>query len=201
MAGNATAEEQETLRAMLAEAIQFVSDVLTGQPPRWLFLCGRSGTGKTHLSRRIADFLVKFGQWAYMKHGKPVANPMPGGDPILSYTYAQAGPLFVKWAQLVDTARDGDFEAYRLACSDYFKVVDDVGSEGFGQDRKPTAFVVNQLGKLADARMGKWTVFTSNYMLKDFQDLFDVRIASRMLREGNVAVQVDIRDFNLRATQ
>ncbi len=187
------------LQTMLHECKQFVSDILTGQPPRWLFLCGRSGCGKTHLAKRIADFIQKFGEWAYMKHGLPVANPIPGGDPIRSWTYAQCGPLFVKWAQLVDSARDGDYDPYKTASTDWFKVVDDVGAEGFGQDRKPTAFVVNQLGKLCDARMGKWTVFTSNHMLDDFNNHFDARIASRMLRDGNVLIEADMRDFNLRA--
>lgn len=192
--------EQDILAEMLREAIAFCSDILTGQPPRWLFLCGKSGTGKSHLAGRIAAFLSKYGEWAYGKHGEPVRLPADDGGPIKSYAYAQQTAIMQKWAQIIDSARDGNYAPYRAASEDWFKVIDDVGAEGFGQDGKPTAFVVNQLGKLCDARMGKWTIFTSNFNKAAFAQTFDVRIASRMMREGNVIVDTGgLRDFNLRA--
>lgn len=182
---------------MYHQAIQFSSDVLTGQEPRWLFLCGRSGCGKTHLAKRIADFLRKWGEWAYNKHFRSVKDP-ESANPDLIYSYAQGGPVFTKWAQVIDSARDGDYEPYKQASKDYFKVIDDVGAEGFGQDRKPTVFVTNQLGKLCDARMGKWTVWTSNFGLTDFAQTFDARISSRMLRGENVICETIARDYNVR---
>lgn len=199
MAGKETQAEQRILNEMLNAAIQFTSDILTGQPPRWLFYCGRSGTGKTHLAYRISAFIQKWGEWAYKKHGEPVKGPMDDAEPIRSYSYAQQSLVSVKWAQLVDAARDGNYVPYQRAAADWFKVIDDVGAEGIGNDKKPTAFVVNQLGKLADARMNKWTVFTSNNGLAEFAEVFDARIASRMMRDGNVVVETgSLRDFNLR---
>lgn len=184
---------------MLNEVIAFLSDILTGQPPRWIFLCGKSGCGKTHLARRIADFLSKWGEWAYNKHFRDKTDPSRS-NPDLLYSYAQGGPIFTKWAKIIDSARDGDYAPYQLAAKDYFKVIDDVGAEGFGQDRKPTAFVTNQLGKLCDSRMGKWTVFTSNFGLAGFAETFDARISSRMLRGENVICETDARDYNIRAS-
>lgn len=182
---------------MLREAQLFVSDILTGQSPRWLFLCGKSGVGKTHLARRIADFISKWGEWAYNKHGRALVDAGHSRYET-TWPYAQSAPVFAKWAAIVDSARDGDYEAYRRASADWYKVVDDVGAEGLGQDRRPTSFVVNQLGKLCDARLGRWTVFTSNFHIADFAEVFDARISSRILREGNVHVDLTLRDFNLR---
>lgn len=182
---------------MFRESLQFVSDILTGQPPRWLFLCGRSGCGKTHLAKRIAAFLQKWGEWAYNKHYRAVQDPAKS-DPDLVYSYGQEGPLFIKWAAIIDSARDGDYQPYQRASRDYFKVIDDVGAEGFGQDRKPTVFVTNQLGKLCDARLGKWTVWTSNFGLTDFAETFDARISSRMLRGENIICETIARDYNVR---
>jgi DNA replication protein DnaC len=47
---------EKKLREMLAAAQDFVRDMATGAPPRWLSLLGRSGTGKTHLARGISRF-------------------------------------------------------------------------------------------------------------------------------------------------
>lgn len=200
LAGKETVEEQDKLAEMHREAVAFCSDVLTGQQPRWLFLCGKSGTGKSHLASRIAAFLARWGEWAYNKHGDPVKGPIDDADPIKSYSCAQQTGIMVKWAQIIDAARDGNYAPYKAASEDWFKVIDDVGAEGFGGEGKPTAFVVNQLGKLCDARMGRWTVFTSNFNRHAFATLFDVRVASRMMREGNVIVDTgELRDFNLRA--
>lgn len=199
MTGKETPQEVTELQAMLHEAIWFASDILTGQPPRWLFLCGRSGCGKTHLARRLADFIKQWGEWAYQKHFRSVNDPA-NANPDLIFSYAQEGSIFTKWAKIIDAARDGDFEPYRFASRDYFKVIDDVGAEGFGQDRKPTVFVTNQLGKLCDSRIGKWTVWTSNFGLADFAEIFDARIASRMMRDGNVIVETTARDYNLRCS-
>lgn len=197
--GLETRQELTELRQMLHEAQQFVSDVMTGQSPRWLFYCGRSGTGKSHLAHRIADALKKWGEWCYNTHGRPVLDPKKEHYQT-TWSYAQSSPIFVKWARVIDAARDGDYQPYKDAANDWFKVIDDVGAEGFGHDRKPTAFVINQLGKLADDRLGKWTVWTSNFGLGELAELFDARISSRMLRDENVVVEVTARDYNNRVS-
>lgn len=195
--GRETPQEALELAGMLNEAIAFASEILKGEPPRWLFLCGKSGAGKTHLARRLAAFINQWGEWAYNKHYRAVHDP-GGQNPDLLYSYAQSGAVFVKWSHVIDSARDSDYELFRTARADYFKVIDDVGAEGLGQDRKPTAFVVNQLGKLCDGRLGKWTVFTSNYGIKEFAESFDTRISSRFLRDENITFETTARDYNAR---
>lgn len=192
-------QEREELRNMHHEVMRFCSDIMQGLPPRWLLLCGRSGVGKTHLATRAAECIGKYAEWCYNKHGRPAIDPKAERYDT-AFPYAQCGPIFTKWARIIDSARDGDYEPYKFASKDYFKVVDDVGAEGFGQDKRPTAFVINQLGKLADDRMRKWTLWTSNFGLGDFAELFDTRIASRMLRDGNAVVEVTARDYNTRAS-
>jgi hypothetical protein len=201
--GKETPEELTQLRDLQHEVMRFCSDIMQGAEPRWLFLCGSSGCGKSHLAEAAAHCIAKYAEWCYNRHGRPKIDPK-GERYDTSWPYAQCGPIFVKWARLIDTARDGDFEPFKIATRDYFKVVDDVGAEGFvqerGGERKPSAFVINQLGKLADERLRKWTIWTSNFGLGDFAELFDTRIASRMLRDGNSVVEVSARDFNTRAS-
>lgn len=184
---------------MQHETMRFCSDIMQGAPPRWLFLCGSSGCGKSHLAKAAAECIGKYAEWCYNKHGRPLVDPRLERYES-TWPYAQAGQIFVKWARIIDSARDGNYDPFKLATKDYFKVIDDVGAEGFGQDRKPTAFVINQLGKLADERLRKWTIWTSNFGLGDFAELFDSRIASRMLRDGNTVIEVSARDFNTRAS-
>lgn len=180
------------------QAMRFCSDIMQGAEPRWLFLCGVSGCGKSHLAEAAARLISRYAQWCYDKFGRPKIDPK-GERSESSFCYAQCGPVFVKWSRIIDEARDGNYEPFKLAQSDYFKVIDDVGAEGFGQDRKPTAFVINQLGKVMDARMRKWTIWTSNFGLGDFAETFDTRISSRMLRDGNVVIEVSARDYSQRA--
>jgi len=47
---------EKKLCEMLSAAQDFVRDLATGAAPRWLSLLGLSGTGKTHLARRITRF-------------------------------------------------------------------------------------------------------------------------------------------------
>ena len=47
---------EKKLCEMLIAAESFVSDMAIGRAPRWLSFLGQSGTGKTHLARRISKF-------------------------------------------------------------------------------------------------------------------------------------------------
>lgn len=72
-------------------------------------------------------------------------------------------------------------------------VIDEIGS-----DRDPNGHVRDCLSRLLSARVGKWTIITSNKSLGEIQRDIDTRVSSRMCRDGSVVVDVDIPDFSLR---
>lgn len=68
--------------------------------------------------------------------------------------------------------------------------IDDLGAE------QMTEFVRAQLYQVLNARLGKWTLLTSNMSVGEIGDSIDIRIASRIHRERNVVVEAtDAYDF------
>jgi len=61
-----------------------------------------------------------------------------------------------------------------------------------------TPFVIEKLGKLADERLRKWTMFTCNFDRRQIALQIDARIASRLMRHGSVIIETNIRDYGLR---
>lgn len=195
--GNETSEEIATLNEMKDAALQWCCDIALGNNPYWLSLLGHSGTGKTLLSKCCMTFLFDHGERLYHKHYRHRADP-ESKDYLTLYSYAQEGTIFVKWSALLDKARSGDYSVLDRATADWVKIVDDIGAESVGKDGLPTPFAISTLSKLCDFRVGKWTIFTSNFSRSQLAERFDTRIASRMMRDGNVIVESQIRDFNLR---
>lgn len=64
-----------------------------------------------------------------------------------------------------------------------------------GADRDKSGHVRDCLSRLLGARVGKWTVITSNKTLKQISEDIDTRISSRMIRDGNETVIVDVPDY------
>lgn len=145
----------------------------------WLSLLGTSGAGKTHLARKISEFFRTY-----------MLNELIPGQDLNRTRYHMKGG-FLSWRKLCQQMRNGDYSAFQAACEDYFVVIDDIGS---GHE---TSFVTSKLDELFDARQKKWTVVTGNLSLGDIQKI-DARLASRMLRDGSVVVDVSVTDYNLR---
>ena len=139
--------------------------------PRWLSFVGPSDQGKTFLAKLI---------WTTMR-------------PLLSTSHCDYVTSLVYWPGFVDELRAGN--AYARA-RDMRKwpllVIDDIGAE-----RDTTGFATEQLNTLLGCRTGKWTVLTANLTLEQIA-ASEPRIASRMIRDGSVAVDLNTTPYSLR---
>lgn len=141
------------------------------QAPRWLSFIGESGTGKTHCAKRL---------WRYVKDKS-------------DFWRTQFYPKALYWPGFVDQLRCGDsYDLFNDLKSWPVLFLDDIGAE-----RDPSGFAAEKLNTLLAGRMNKWTLLTSN---KGFDALaaIDERIASRIIRDGNICVGIKTIDFSNR---
>lgn len=135
-------------------AWEFVTELRTNRP-RWLSLCGESGTGKSHLAKGVLKQARKM--------GKEV--------------------IFAPWVDMLNQMRSGDWEMLEFARDVDVLVIDDIATE------HQTSFGLAELYNLIESRIGHWTVITCNLYFEQIGDKIDHRIASRMMRAGNVVFE------------
>lgn len=96
-----------------------------------------------------------------------------------------------KWPRVCSILRAGDwgFAEYLIHDVDVL-VLDDVGAEN------TTPAILSALNRIADGRLNKWTIWTSNLTADDINTQLDARIASRLYRGNNVVcTAVDAPDY------
>jgi DNA replication protein DnaC len=195
LTGAETAPERVIADDMLRSAREFVADMINGAEPRWLVLVGESGCGKTYLAERIVTWLKTYGRSVYQREREREGRDGAGS----LWTYAQEGPLMCRWSRLLGQLRSGEYHRLHVAAEDWFKAIDDLGTDALGADGEATQFAVAKMGDLLDRRLRKWTVITTNFSRKQIAEKFDVRIASRLMRHGSVIVDATgLRDYGIR---
>ena len=195
LTGNETPAEADKSREMLQRAREFVADIARGNEPRWLVLIGLNGCGKTYLAERITEWVRQHGRKLYNRERIAAGRE----DCESLWTYAQEGPLFRRWQILLNRLRQGEYHRLETDCRDWFKVIDDLGTGAAGADGEATSFAVAKMGELLDRRLRKWTVITTNFTRKQIAAQFDPRIASRLMRGGNVICDCEgLEDWSLR---
>lgn len=83
-----------------------------------------------------------------------------------------------RWMRVLDYLRRGDFGVIHHLCDMPALVLDDIGAA------YETEMSRSKIGEIAERRIGKWTVWTSNYLLGGIAAEIDNRVASRMVRDG-----------------
>jgi DNA replication protein DnaC len=168
------------LEKVLIAVKEFASGWILKEQGRWLTLSGTTGTGKTHLAKKLCAC------WNER-----------GGHRIISESMTKPLQLqpafFVKWTDFVDSQRAGEYGEMEKLKRAHYVALDDIGTE-----RDPTDFAKELLYKLLNAREGKWTVITTNLTLEAIKRDLDVRVASRIVRGTNRLVQFTIADYALR---
>lgn len=178
------------LEMMKRAAERLCAEVQARAKPRWLTLLGNSGAGKSLISRCVYQFVKERGRYYRMKGAT--------GEDVVQWHET----FWANWRTDAREMRSGDFSIVDLLCTSpehrnheiWFAVIDDLGAS----NETSRSYLLNAIDSIADARIGRWTMWTSNLTLGQIGDLLDPRIASRMIRDGNEVIQVDVPDFNLR---
>lgn len=174
------------MKLAVKEAIRFVDETgFEGHGPRWLTLTGCCGCGKTMLAQQIFREAAK---------NNPGNAPLwIGGTGIYTETNRRPGCVWMAATEFADLMRRGQHDLPEYLGRDYLVAIDDVGAA-----RDTTTFVADALYRLANARLGKWTLFTTNLSLADVARQIDERVASRMIRDGNTVVRIAAPDYAMR---
>ncbi|NDB65346.1 MAG: ATP-binding protein [Euryarchaeota archaeon] len=161
----------EDVERMIVAASQWALSVEHEDRPRWLSLLGNSGVGKTHVARRLWDWL----------------RTRPNWDNKADYS-----PQWIYWPQYIEELRDrGNYEKFRDMARWPFLVLDDVLAE------RQSDWSTEKLHNLLGARDKRWTIITSNKSAGEIAQV-DVRIASRMARNGSKVVYLKSKDYSFR---
>lgn len=168
------------LEEMVNAVADFVLDMKNGSKPRWLSLVGTSGAGKTYLAKRV---------WKWFSE-----SPMNKVESRNNGNQIVYPGQFCHWPDFADDLKAnigyGRLEDLK---TEKFVVLDDVG-----QNRDASGHVTDKLSVLLSCRVNKWTIITANLGLEEIANKLDTRIASRMVRDGSIVVDVDVADYSLR---
>lgn len=92
--------------------------------------------------------------------------------------------MFRKWTAVLDTLRDGDFGIKGALAAAPVVFLDDLAA---GHE---TRFSQSAADEIADRRIGKWTIWTSNLTLAQVGDHLSHRVRTRMKGHGNRVVEI-----------
>lgn len=177
---------------MKNEAVSFADDMLCQREPRWISFLGTSGAGKTMLTKEL---------WHVYRdnfHSK-INLEKSKRSRIESNQYGEIvrdRGGFMNWGSAINNRMlKGEYEFLEDMRHYAFFAIDDIASE-YERHRELSA---SKLYNVLESRLGKWTVITANLPLDAIGEKLDARIASRMIRDNSIVVDVDVVDYNLRA--
>lgn len=189
-------EYEKTLTAAIDAAALFAADLERTAPTwqnakavetRWLTLSGMQGCGKTMLARQLYDRCKPFNPGA--------ASLWVGGRDVLTDRNRRPAALWMTAVEFADRCyRDRGYPEY--LARDFLVVIDDLGAAQ--EDAGAMRWLAAAIYRLCNARLGSWTIFTTNWTLKEIADRLDPRVASRMIRDANQFLTIAAGDYALR---
>lgn len=149
----------------LLDAAEWYVRALRGpeRSPVNLVLSGSSGSGKSHVARRILKFAQGY-----------------GCEIITAKVISHWATVWIDWTLAAEADEESDFAEVRRQTDDATMVVlDDVGSEA---DRFKNGVPGSRLRRvLTDCEnRRKWLVVTTNMSQKEALEAYDVRVADRL---------------------
>lgn len=181
----------DTHHASLAEALTkaraLIAEMEAGQPGRWLTITGLQGVGKTFLARQMLE------RSKLSNPGRHALWSPPGASGIRRDCDARPYCIWLDATRMAERMRAGEYDLPESFGTDWCLVVDDIGAA-----RDKTDFLAEGLYRLANSRLGRWTIWTSNLSLKEIAERIDPRLASRLIRDENQIVTISAPDYALR---
>lgn len=153
-------------------------------PAYWLTFTGPSGRGKTALCKIVSKL---FNQYLTLLLDENLSGPGV-------YICRRGG--MKNWPAAVTDMLEGDYTGLRQLREDWFVCIDDIAAE-YERNRDLS---IAKLYDVLNARQGKWTLLTCNMDIENIAEKLDTRIASRLLRDGGLHVNIprSVKDYNLR---
>jgi DNA replication protein DnaC len=151
--------QNETQKQALKQAYEYVDsfDKVHG-----MFLQGRPGIGKSHLAASIVKELIQ-------KKHTGIFISLPRLMTELKATYDKNSDL--KEADLLAALQKVDL-----------LVMDDLGVERNGKGQA-TAWAQSKIYEIVDSRIGKATIYTTNFSANELLDMYGERDFSRMVQD------------------
>jgi DNA replication protein DnaC len=173
--------EDPRLEGMLNGAEDFCQAMNKGSAPYWISYLGGTGIGKTHLSKEIFRYVDNHYSHTelYQRRDGSYSN------------YREC--IFMDCRKLAKMARNGEYDSITNLSNVYFLVLDDLGA---AYDRN--GYIASVYDELINDRLGKWTVITSNLDAEEISEQLDARIASRLVRNNSVRLDLTAPDYNTR---
>lgn len=134
------------------------------QVPKNILLIGTPGTGKSHLAASITQEMTEKGYVC-------IFVSIPRLFSLIKSTYNKNAKVseieILGWIEQADLV-----------------VLDDIGAEYRADDTE--GWAVSKLFEIIDSRMGKHTIYTTNYNSKELKERIGARNVSRMLENTEV---------------
>lgn len=152
--------DQHSMQKKVQRALEFINKVHQGEKQNNLYLFGKVGTGKTHLSLAIANQLLKYNHSVIYKRIDDLL------EIIIELKYEDKANK-----EQLDILKEADL-----------LVIDDLGTE------KDSAFALNQIRIILEERanMNKAIIINSNLNLEELQKYYGSRIADRIIENFDI---------------
>lgn len=176
-----------SLVAAADAAARFIADMAAGAQPYWLTFSGQQGVGKTMLARQIFE--------RARDHHNPGRHSIwQTGFGVYDESNRRPNCVWLTANGFKDRMLGGDYDLPEYLRQDFLVVIDDLGA---ARDTRDNA-LSDGLYRLADRRIGRWMVWTTNLTLREIAERLDPRISSRLIRDDNRLVRIEAPDYALR---
>lgn len=158
-----------------------------GAPPYWLTFLGAPGVGKTMLARQT---------FAAARRCNPGDRQSLWVTGTGLYDQRDRRPRCVWFSapEFKDQMLGGDYDLPEYLQSDYLVAIDDLGANPDTRDNR----FADGIYRLANNRVGRWMLWTSNLSLNDIRGKIDARVSSRLIRDNNRVITITAPDYALR---